>query len=268
MLPATLLYIPVLPCFLFFLFAVLSWEDFIFAAQISIAVWLTLLATGAFASISYEKQMGGIGGTFVLGYILCIWMWLFLMFFGSSPLWTTVPIAFAFLLASRLRAGYWLREITTWRSRLIPLSPVFVAILAVLVALPFVRVYSVPYASWTQIETHLVATPAHHREQLLQTYTGHRDFARTVFSGQILNEIDEEDRRFAKFFCLRFMPWEEARRERILRLQIIASLVESDNLSDRWAVSIRDFCVKMNEGFFTGFDGVWGAIEFELPREE
>jgi hypothetical protein len=271
MLPAAILYVPVLPCFLFYLFATLNWEGFILGAQVFFTAWLSLMAIGAFASISSGIQKNGVSGTIVLCYVLAFWVIGFMVMFGSSPLWTTVPIALTLLLASRLRAGYWLREITTWRSRLIPVAPVLATILAILVALPFVRVYSVPYVSWSQIEVYfeqadLAGTPAAYREYLLQSYTEHRDYARHVFSGQFMNAMDSRDQRFFGYYCISLMPWEESRRERILRLHVISALVESNILLDERAIIFRNYLSQMErmDIFHSdGFDGVWSSTKFD-----
>ncbi|MCL2006311.1 MAG: hypothetical protein FWG73_09160 [Planctomycetaceae bacterium] len=240
MLPATLLYIPVLACLLVCKFVYAGGnEEFFFNAQFAFVVWLTVLATGALGSISCEKQMTGIGATMMLCYLILFpWMLLFLFSFGSSPLWTTVPLALACLLASRLRAGDWLREIKTWRSRFIPLLPVFAAVLLVFIAVPFVRVYSVPYVSWEHLNAYLAEAPNSDHELLMQNYTKQRDFARLVFSGQILEKIPDTDPDFATYFMLRLMPWEEARRERFLRIQIVAALAESGAIRDDRALSL------------------------------
>ena len=260
MLPAVLFYFPVLPCWLVYFYAELSWGEFVFVAPIVFTAWFTLLAVGACTSISCSKQMNGIGLTVALGYLFAIWAMFFIISFGSSPLWTTVPVAFAFLLASRLRAGYWLREITTWRSRFIPLVPVFAAALAVLIALPFVRVYSVPYVSWQQIDTYLADAPAPDKEQLLKNYTHQRDFARTIFSGEILEGMDSRNSLYVPYVCLRLMPWEEARRERMLRCQIVAALVDSGAIRDDRAIAIGAFCEQLtNHPAGSGlWDDVWG----------
>ena len=264
MLPAILFYFPVLPCWILYFYTQLSsWEEFALAAQIVFTAWFTLMALGAFVSISSSKQMAGIGGTFALGYLLLTpWLMLFLVGFGSSPLWTTVPVAAAFLIASRMRAGYWLREITTWRSRLIPLIPVFAAALAVCIDLPFVRVYSVPYVSQQQLDTYLAGTPDAYKEELIKHYTEQRDYARSVFSGAILEGMDSRDSFYTTYFCLGLMPWEEARRERILRCQVVAALAESGYVRDGRSRSIRNFYVRIQRGspsYPIGglWDGVW-----------
>jgi len=228
MLPAALFYIPVLLCLLVYLFVC---EDFAFYAPIAFTVWFTILATGAYCSISSPLQMVGIMQTFSLSVLFaCAWMHMFLFLFGCSPLWTTVPVVFALLLVSRLRARYWLRETLTWRKKLITRLLVFGVMLAVLVAFPFVRIYSVPHVSWEQMESYLAGTPAlpaPYKERLLQRYAEQRQLARSffagevvVFNGSILDEAKQEEMKglVSMISCLRYMPWEETRRERILRL--------------------------------------------------
>jgi len=84
-------------------------------------------------------------------------------FFGGSTAWAILPIIVALLVASYLRTRYWIQETYTWRSRLIPLAPVFATILVILIAFPFVRLYSVPYVSWEQIEAYLDQVDIHER---------------------------------------------------------------------------------------------------------
>ena len=262
MLPAVLLYLPVLLCALVVLFGSKGWnDDSLFNAQIIFTVWLTVLALGAFSSISCEKQMGGICLTMALSYLILIaWMMLFMTSFGSSPMWTTVPVAFAFLAASRLRAKYWLREITTRRSRFISFLPVLGVILAVCIALPFVRIYSVPNVSWQEINFYLADAPDSYQERLLQRYAEQRDFARTIFSGQILEEMSGDDPQYATYFALRLMPWEETRRERILRIQIVVALAKSGLIWDDRVLSLRKYHERLycNKGFGnSSWDSVW-----------
>ena len=159
-LPALILYVPVIVCFIGYVLAYdllyngYDWQWRSIQLQTFLAIWLAPVAMGAFFSISFRSQMVAIaltiGGTFAL----LGWMAIFFMLFGSSPLWTTVPIAIALLIASRLRAKYWLRETYSWRSRLIPLVPFFVVMLAIPVVLPFVRIYTIPYVSWEQIDSY------------------------------------------------------------------------------------------------------------------
>ena len=164
MLPAMLFYLPVLVsfacwCFLFAAPGELTPElrrsFFVEVLPLFFTIWLLPVAVGSFVSISIRNRRAAIALT-IFGFCpLFLWMYFFFLFFGCHPTWSTLPICIALLIASRMRATYWLREIHSWRGRFVPLVPVFVAILVVFVAMPFVRVYSVPYVSWEQIETFL-----------------------------------------------------------------------------------------------------------------
>jgi len=167
MLPALLLYSPVLICYLgstltmtwksaaWTPFYVGHWYNFWWMVLPgALAVWLTPAAVGAFVSISLRSQMVAIALTAVGIGLPLFWMSCTTTFLGCSPLWTTLPLLLALLLGSRIRAAYWLRETFTWRSRIIPLVPLFGVMVVVLTAIPFVRVYSVPNVSWDQIETY------------------------------------------------------------------------------------------------------------------
>ena len=131
-----------------------GWEQLWLWAPMGLTVWLAPMAVGAFISISFRSQLVSIALT-AGGLMLPILWGIFLtVIFGCSMWWTTVPICAALLAASRIRAAYWQREMFTWRSRAIPLMPVFAVMLAVLTAIPFVRIYSVPYISWEQIDAY------------------------------------------------------------------------------------------------------------------
>jgi hypothetical protein len=127
------------------------WTEFV---PMGLIVWLSLPALGTFMSLSFRSQVVAFVLTGCAMYALILWMVFFTMVFDCSPLWTALPICAAFFVASRLRARYWFKETFTWRSRLIPLAPVFAVTLAVLTALPFVRIYSVPSISWEQIDAY------------------------------------------------------------------------------------------------------------------
>jgi hypothetical protein len=129
-------------------------RNIIQASSVLFSVWAIPVGVGAFISVSFRSQMVAIalslGGMVLLG----CWAMIVYHCFAFSPLWTTCPICLALLIASRLRAGYWLRETFTWRSRLIPLVPVLATLLVIVAAVPFVRVYSLPDVSWEQIDAY------------------------------------------------------------------------------------------------------------------
>ena len=106
-------------------------EELWLVGSMGLVAWLAPLAIGSLASISFRSQALAVvltwGGTFALA----LWALNWLLRYEASPLWTTLPICIALLIASRMRAAYWLREMFTWRSRIIPLVPVFGIVLAV-----------------------------------------------------------------------------------------------------------------------------------------
>ncbi|MCL2709417.1 MAG: hypothetical protein FWE95_00920 [Planctomycetaceae bacterium] len=121
-------------------------------------LWLVPVAVGTFMSVSFRSQVVAISLTFGGVFVFFFWMMFTGMLFGLSPWWATLPICIALLIASRIRAAYWIRETFTWRSRLIPLVPVVATILAIFIAMPFVRVYSLPLVSWEQIDAYFDQT--------------------------------------------------------------------------------------------------------------
>jgi len=72
------------------------------------------------------------------------------------------------------------------------------------------------------------------------------------------------------YFCLRFMPWEEARRERILRLEIVVALVDSGVIWDDRAVYIWGYHARLwsSEGLGSGGlrDNIWGNTALDGKR--
>ena len=110
--------------------------------SMGLVAWLAPLAIGSLASISFRSQALAVvltwGGTFALA----LWALNWLLRYDASPLWTTLQTCIALLIASRMRATYWLREMFTWRSRVIPLVPVFGVVLAIGTALCFMQMYS------------------------------------------------------------------------------------------------------------------------------
>ena len=79
----------------------------------------------------------------VLTFLLCGWAALMYML-GLSWLWSVAPLPLAFLVTTWLHAPDWLLERKTWRARLCPALVVAVPALAILVAIPLVRVYEIP----------------------------------------------------------------------------------------------------------------------------
>ena len=287
----------------------LFWDNLWLVAPVGFLIWLAPAAVGAFISISFRSQVVAI--SLVAGGLLLTLAWasLLLVMFGCSPWWTTVPICIALLIASRIRAGYWLRETFTWRSRILPLVPVFACMLAVMIAVPFVRVYSVPYISWEQIDAyfdqaefdpqdtlrmperrkalirhiaeHGTVLPEHEiwlaamedrwrpklsslsgctfEEYLLLSYVVQSDYWNRVFRTEYRRGTTTrtDDPVYSSTWLFPYMPWERARVERVLRLQIVARLVELGYIQDKKAVAIRHLFAR-NEYRQVVFDeGLW-----------
>ena len=261
-------------------------NEIVTALQASFTVWLVPMAVGAYISISLRSQMVAISLVPAAALTLLGWAYLLYVLFAASPLWTTVPIGIALLVASRMRATYWLRETFSWRSRLIPLVPVFATVLAIMVALPLVRIYSVPYVSWQKIDAYfdqvdsartqspekrkaLLQYIAKHNavppeyealyEEMRKDWFGMLEIGECTFEELLLLDyvrqrdiliqpIEEYDNGKKKtIYLTRYTPWETVRIERALRAQLVASLVETGGLQDRRAESIRDFCERQSE---------------------
>lgn len=120
-----------------------------------VAGFLIPFSVGAFVSINVRNTMVAAALTGAGFILLLFWMMLGIFLCWFNPLWTTLPICVALLIASRLRAADWLRERLTWKSRIMPLIPFFATVLAVLVAIPPARIYSVPFVSLEQVRAEL-----------------------------------------------------------------------------------------------------------------
>ncbi|MCL2709416.1 MAG: hypothetical protein FWE95_00915 [Planctomycetaceae bacterium] len=260
--------------------------EIVTALQASFTVWLIPMAVGAYISISLRSQMVAISLVPAAALTLIGWAYIGFVLFAASPLWTTVPICIALLVASRMRATYWLRETFSWRSRIIPLVPVFAILLAVMVALPLVRIYSVPYVSWQQIDAYfdqvdsartqspekrkaLLQYIAQHNavppeyetlyEEVRKNWFGMLEIGECTFEELLLLDyvrqrdiliqpIEAYDNGKKKtIYLTRYTPWETVRIERALRAQLVASLVATGGLQDRRAESIRVFCERQSE---------------------
>ena len=275
--------------------------------QACFTVWLVPMAVGAYISISLRSQMVAISLVPAAALTLLGWAYLLYVLFAASPMWTTVPICIALLVASRIRATYWLRETFSWRSRLIPLVPVFATILAIMIALPIVRVYSVPYVSWQQIDAYFDQTDLdrirspERRKALMQYIAQHK--AVPPEYKHLVETIDTEwfhirdvgDVTFEEFLLLdyvrrwnrlkqpitytrntvtrttyltRFTPWEAVRIDRALRIQLVTALVQTGGLQDKRAMALRDFHERQSNFNSSVFDlHVWVHPNWSLSSQ-
>ncbi|MDR0611475.1 MAG: ABC transporter permease [Planctomycetaceae bacterium] len=133
-------------------------NDLYFAVSHTIPAWLIPFSVGAFFSIYCRSMLVSVSLTGAVSLLLFFWMCLGVTLCRFNPLWTTLPPAAALLVASRLRTADWLRERQTWNNLLKPLIPFFITITIIIFAIPFVRIYSIPYISLEEVEAMLDET--------------------------------------------------------------------------------------------------------------
>jgi hypothetical protein len=134
------------------LFSIMTVPDFYYELLWMITCGVITFAIGTFLSISCRSMMVSIALTAGGSFFLFTWMLLCKTFCGFNSWWTTLPICVSLIIASRLRTADWIRERNTWKSRLIPLLPFFVTVIAIFIAIPLVRIYSVNNLSLAEIE--------------------------------------------------------------------------------------------------------------------
>ena len=100
-------------------------------------------ACGQLCSMTIRSGIVAVAFGTVLTFLLCGWAELMYML-GLSWLWSVAPLLLAFVVTTWLHAPDWLLERKTWRARLCPALVVAVPVLAILVAIPLVRVYEIP----------------------------------------------------------------------------------------------------------------------------
>jgi hypothetical protein len=77
---------------------------------------------------------------------ICGWA-VTIAYFGLSWIWTVAPLVVALFAATWLRAPDWLLERGGWRAWRRPALAVALPAVAILVAIPFVRIYEIPLVS-------------------------------------------------------------------------------------------------------------------------
>ncbi|MDR2756834.1 MAG: hypothetical protein LBC20_14125, partial [Planctomycetaceae bacterium] len=137
---------------------ILNFNDFIIVISITITLWMIPFSVGTFLSIYCRSIIVSVVLTGALSFLFILWMSFGLVYFQFNPLWTTLPLMVMLLVASRFRVTDWLRERQSWNSLLKPLIPFFITVIIIISAIPFVRVYSVPYISLDEIEALLDKT--------------------------------------------------------------------------------------------------------------
>jgi len=104
---------------------------------------LAAYACGQLFSMVFRSGVLAMTFGTVLTYLLCGWAAI-MYWFGLSWLWTVAPLLLAMLVATWLHAPNWLLERETRWARLPPALVIAVPALAILVAIPPVRIYEIP----------------------------------------------------------------------------------------------------------------------------
>ena len=149
-----------------------------------------------------------------------------------------------------------------------------------MIALPIVRVYSVPYVSWQQIDAYFDQTDLdrirspERRKALMQYIAQHkavppeykhlfekmhtewfhiRDIGDVTYEEFLLldyvrrwNYLKQpitytRNNVTRTTYLTRFIPWEAVRIDRSLRIQLVTALVQTGGLQDKRAMALRDF---------------------------
>ncbi|MDR2704504.1 MAG: hypothetical protein LBC02_01880 [Planctomycetaceae bacterium] len=118
----------------------------------AIFFFLIPFSAGTFVSIYCRSMLVSVALTGVISILLFSWMNIGMVLYRFNPLWTTLPLMVMLLVASRLRTADWLRERQTWKDLLKPLIPFFITVIIILLAVPLVRIYSIPYVSLEEVE--------------------------------------------------------------------------------------------------------------------
>jgi len=119
-----------------------EWREF---QSLGYWIGIVVLSYSAGQLCSMLLRSGLLAGvcSLALAGLLVVWA-VGMAFIGASWLWSVAPIAVALLLATWLRTPHWLLERQGWR----PWLPVTLALglptIAILVAVPFYRVYQIP----------------------------------------------------------------------------------------------------------------------------
>ena len=100
-------------------------------------------ACGQLCSMTFRSGLLAVISGTILTYVVCVWAVMMYML-GLSWLWSVAPLPLAFLVSTWLHAPDWLLERKTWRARLRSDLVIAAALLAILVAIPLVRVYEIP----------------------------------------------------------------------------------------------------------------------------
>ena len=179
--------------------AVGSWMNNYAVSSLFLLIYFTcyVIATfsiGQLASLSLRSGILGIVFTMIGSALLFYWWGNTLYIFGLSPVWTTVPFIFLFFIAGRLRAADWMRGRTALKDWMKPTLVILIPFLCILIAIPIVRVYSVPKIDYgyrldpQEIDKPLYSTDIHFNSDASMEYQDLRDAIRNSVRGQIINK--------------------------------------------------------------------------------
>lgn len=123
-----------------------SWtRNFIFNIPIFFAlIAIGCFCIGQFCSIVFRSMTVSLAVSGILNSVFIFWTIVMIDVFGFSPLWSALPILLSCLIASRVYCNRWIRKRKGFRALKPALGIVCGTIAAIIIAVPFVRVYSVP----------------------------------------------------------------------------------------------------------------------------
>lgn len=119
------------------------WHEIILRPAGWLAIIALIFAAGQLCSMLFRSAL--LAAVFGLGLgKLCAGWAAFMTWLGASPLWSSLPIAAGMLAATWLLVPNWMRERTGCRQYLRPTAAVLAPLAAVVIIIPFYRVYSIP----------------------------------------------------------------------------------------------------------------------------
>lgn len=181
-------------------------------------MFFTPLCTGMLCSLCLRSGILAVAATGFLSLLLIFWAGLLFSLFSFNPLWTTAPILLALLAASYFRAPDWLRERHDWRSWKRPGLLLVLVPLLILIAIPFVRVYSIPVLDFGfPVDRTLLNTPlayTHDEEREYREWMV-KAFALRDYQSDWLRQEDKEGRlsENGRKIRIRSMSPEQLKRE-------------------------------------------------------
>ena len=141
LIPAAILHLPLV---------VITWHTIRPEAPLSVLLlyvivcYTSLFCIGQFCSLAIRRGILAVFTTLLTFILFYDCFGKINVSLGCSPLWTTIPMILSLLVASRLHVNGWAKNRNAFRAWRLPLTVIFVPILCMMIAIPYVRVYSVP----------------------------------------------------------------------------------------------------------------------------